>query len=246
MIEFADTRPDVSVPAAEYQRLLGYPPGRALDGRAAELAGQARAWYEGHGRPWVYARRDDTVAVEATSVRIDGHPLMASRLRAMIRRADAHAVILMAVGAGPELEAETARRWNTERPDEYFFLDVYGSAVVEHLIAATGARLCAWAAGHGCAVLPHDSPGYPGWPVGEQARLLALLKQTRAYEWPGELEALDSGALRPTKSQLAVFGLTRHTDRVHSLAGTVPCEACPFEPCEYRRAPHSRRCQGQT
>ena len=49
MIEFVDTQPDVAVAAAEYTRLLGYPPGCALDGRAAELAAQARAWYAGTG-----------------------------------------------------------------------------------------------------------------------------------------------------------------------------------------------------
>ena len=32
-----------------------------------------------------------------------------------------------------------------EKPDEYFFLETFGSAVVEHLITVAGARLCAWA-----------------------------------------------------------------------------------------------------
>lgn len=245
MIEFADTRPYVPVPEAEYQRLLGYPSCWTLDGRAAELGAQARAWYQAHGRPWVYARSAALIEVEPASVRIDGVPFAAGRLRAMLGRAGAHAVILVAVGAGSEIEAEASRHWQEERPDEYFFFDVYGSCVVERLITATGARLCAWAAGQGCAVLPHDSPGYPGWPVGEQPRLLELVMNTRTQAWPGTIEALESGALRPAKSQLAVFGLTRHADRLHSQAGTVPCEACPCEPCDYRRAPHGRRCQRQ-
>ena len=244
MIEFTDLRPDVAVAEAEYTRLLGYPPVWALDGRAAELAGQARAWYARHGRPWVYVRQADTMEVSASSVRIDGVAFTAGRLRTMLHRADAHQVVMVAVGAGPELEARAAGLWRDEKPDEYFFLDVYGAAVVEHLITAVGARLCEWAAQHALAVLPHDSPGYPGWNVGEQARLLELLTNTHdGQAWSGALEALDSGALRPTKSQLAVFGLTRHADRLDGRGGTIPCVECPLEPCTYRRAPYGVGCR---
>jgi hypothetical protein len=247
VIDCADLQPDAAVAEAEYTRLLGYPPGWTLDGRAAELAGQARAWYARHGRPWVYVRQADTVDLSASSVRIDGVVFTAARLRTMLQRTDAHQVMLIAVGAGPELEAHAAGLWRDEKPDEYFFLDAYGAAVVEHLIAATGARLCAWAARRDLAVLPHDSPGYAGWNVGEQAKLLELLEATRGgLGWPGGLEALDSGALRPTKSQLAVFGLTRHADRLDGRVGTIPCVGCPLDPCAYRRAPYGMGCRRGT
>jgi len=83
------------------------------------------------------------------------------------------------------------------------------------------------------AVLPHDSPGYPGWDVAEQGRLLGLLQA--AGNLPGNLEALESGALRPKKSLLAVFGLTRHTEGVRRLSETVACENCRLAACQYRR-----------
>jgi hypothetical protein len=147
--------------------------------------------------------------------------------------------VLVAVGAGPELEAEASRRWLDEKPDEYFFLEVYGSAVVEHLVTQAGARLCGWAESQGLAVLPHDSPGYPDWDIAEQASLHALLTSTAA-PLPGALEVLDSGALRPKKSLIAVFGLTRHVDRLADLRDLVPCQRCAFTPCQYRRAPYRR------
>ena len=46
--------------------------------------------------------------------------------------------------------------------------------------------------------------------------------------------------LRPKKSQLALFGITRHTERVRRLSELVPCENCSFAPCRFRRAPYRR------
>ena len=130
--------------------------------------------------------------------------------------------------------------WRDEKPDEYFFLEVYGSAVVEHLTTMPGARLCAWAESHDLAVLPHYSPGYPEWDIAEQPRLLELIRQTREHSLPYQLEVLDSGMLRPKKSLLAVFGLTHHTENVRRLTDLIPCESCSFLPCQYRRAPYRR------
>jgi hypothetical protein len=117
---------------------------------------------------------------------------------------------------------------------------MYGSAVVEHLTTMTGARLCAWAEDRGEAVLPPYSPGYSEWDVAEQPRLLDLIRHTRRHAIPGALEVLESGMLRPKKSQLTVFGLTRHTERVRRLDALIPCQNCSFTPCQYRRAPYLR------
>ena len=149
-------------------------------------------------------------------------------------------MILVAVGAGPEAEEEARKRWEEEKPDEYFFLEMFSSAVVEHLTTITGAQLCDWAEQREMAVLPHYSPGYPEWDIAEQPRLLALMKRTREQALPSSVEVLDSGMLRPKKSLLAVFGLTRHTDRLRRLTELVPCENCSFAPCQYRRAPYRR------
>jgi hypothetical protein len=119
-------------------------------------------------------------------------------------------------------------------------MEIFGSAVVEHLVMMTGARLCAWADGRGLAVLPHYSPGYPEWEISEQARLLDLIRRTRAQQLPGELSVMESGMLRPKKSLLAVFGLTSHVDRVQRLTELVPCQNCSLSPCQYRRVPYAR------
>src|SRR5204863_1003074 len=68
---------------------------------------------------------------------------------------------------------------------------------------------------------------------GEQGRLLALLKGSANV--PGELEALESGALKPKKSLLAVFGLAPATAAVKRLTDTTPCENCSLPGCQFRR-----------
>src|SRR5262245_7868772 len=219
-------------------RLLGYPRGFTLEGRALELAESAREWFERNGRPWVYARGVDTLGIEANSVVIDGATFHSPRLRSTLHAAEATSAVLAAVSAGPELEEEAQARWRDARPDEYFFLEVFGSAVVEHLVTMTGARLCAWADREGAAVLPDYSPGYPDWSIDEQGNLLDLIRGLRSDAV--RIEAMESGMLRPKKSLLAVFGVTHHTDRVRRLTELSPCEGCSFIPCQYRRAPYRR------
>jgi hypothetical protein len=239
-LELSGTAPQLDVLPEEYVRLLGYPRGRVLEGRARELAEWARDWYATNGRPWFYARQAERLQINGDSIHIDGVPFTSKRLQQTLEQAQAHSVILVAVGAGSEAETEAARRWEDEKPDEYFFLEVFASAVVEHLTTATGARLCEWAEQHGMAVLPHLSPGYSEWDVAEQPRLFELLKKTREVEFPSPVEVFDSGMLRPKKTLLAVFGLTHHTDRLRKLTDLVPCENCSFGPCQYRRAPYRR------
>jgi hypothetical protein len=238
MIDIVDAAPGVAVEAAEYTRLLGYPRGWILEGRARELADWAREWYALHGRPFTYARGVDAIRLDSGAVIIDGVSFTSGRLRTTLAEAAADRAVVAAVSAGPELEEEAQARWREGKPDEYFFLEVFGSAVVEHLVMMTGARLCAWADAERAAVLPHYSPGYPDWTIEEQPRLLQVIGARCPAAMP--LEVLDSGMLRPKKSLLAVFGVTRHVERVRRLTELSPCESCSFAPCQYRRAPYVR------
>jgi hypothetical protein len=238
MIETFDSAPDANVEPAEYIRLLGYPRGFEVQDRAAELVDWARAWYAKHGRPWMYARELDVVTCDDGVVSASGVELASPRLSRTLRMAGAHGAIAVAVGAGAELENHAHQLWQEGKPDEYFFLEVYGSAVVERLVTTAGARLCAWADERRMAVLPHYSPGYPDWDIAEQPKLLELIKRGHGGRVP--IEVLDSGMLQPKKSLLAVFGLTNHIERVKPLTDLSPCENCSYRPCQYRRAPYKR------
>jgi hypothetical protein len=189
----------------------------------------------------VSARACRALAARTGSVEIDGVTFTSARLSRVLAQAGAHAAVLVAVSAGPEIERQAQQAWLEEKPDEYFFLEMFGSAVVEHLVTMTGARLCAWADGQGEAVLPHYSPGYPDWDIADQAALLSLVE---GEGLPGALEVLDSGMLRPKKSLLAVFGITTHTERVRRLTDLVPCHRCAYARCQFRRAPYGRAAVG--
>src|SRR5262245_34216850 len=172
------------------------------------------------------------------TVRINEAAFKSQRLRELFRDSEAECAALVAVSAGSECEEKARQLWLEGKPDEYFFLEVYGSAVVEHLITTAGARLCAWADGHRLAVLPHYSPGYSGWEISEQHHLFEALCRGNGSAFPGELRAFSSGMLQPKKSLLAVFGITARLERLEQFARLVPCESCAFSPCQFRRVPY--------
>ncbi|MDP2136373.1 MAG: hypothetical protein Q8J74_00830 [Candidatus Didemnitutus sp.] len=166
----------------DYKRLLRFPVSRPLEGALAENAGWARAWFAKHARPWQQVVLADSRARALFQARLPG----------------AEEIVLIAVSAGPEPEAEAAARWADGEPDRYFFLECLAAAVVEAQLAGVRRRL---------GVSKHLCPGYTGWPVGENQLLLAELQQ--AGSLPGPLAVLASGMLTPKKSQLAICAVNR-------------------------------------
>jgi hypothetical protein len=235
-MESHSTQPEFHVQEAEYLRLLGYPRGHEPGGRVQELMAWARDWYAQHGRPWVYHRRAN-LATDGAALRFDGVEFPSARLLEHFRHHAANGAVLVAVSAGRECEEHARELWNEGKPDEYFFLEIYGSAVVEDLVARTSGRLCDVAGNDGLMAVPHYSPGYAGWDVAEQNKLFELITGRASLSLPGPLEVLSSGMLKPKKSLLAVFGLAPAT-AVRPAALATPCEGCAFSPCRYRRAPY--------
>jgi len=240
MFEWIETRPALEVQEAEYRRLLGYPKNYALDGRARELADAARAWFSTNGRPWICALEIAGLELQEQKIRIGAMEFSSRRLREIFSEAAAHRAVLVAVSAGKECEEHARRLWEEGKPDEYYFLESFGSAVVEHLIALASGRLCGWADENKMATLPHFSPGYSGWNVAEQIPLWNLFRENFSGNFPGELEVLESGMLRPKKSLLAVMGLTRDVEKSRRFSKLIPCENCSLPGCQYRRAAYRR------
>ena len=237
MTESLDARPEVHVLDAELHRLLGYPRDHVPGERARELAAWARGWFAAHGRPWVYLR-EAKLELTADALHLDGVEFRSHQLREHLTRAKATRAMLVAVSAGRECEEHARRLWEEGKPDEYFFLEIFGSAVVEHLVATTSGRVCDAGALDDLIAVPHYSPGYAGWDVADQNKLLDLITRGATQPFAGPLEVLSSGMLRPKKSLLAIFGLTARTAAALDAARATPCANCAFALCRYRRAPY--------
>lgn len=240
MFELIETSPAMDVQESEYQRLLGYPKNRPLEGRARELTDAARKWFHTNGRPWIYAREAGAPGLQDGKVRLGATEFSSERLHSLFAEAEVHSVVLVAVSAGRQCEQQAQKLWEEGKPDEFFFLKVFGSAVVEHLVTVASGRICGWADENKMAVLPHFSPGYSGWDISDQVRLWNLFGQPSHTGFPGELEVLESGMLKPEKSLLAVFGLTRDLEKARRFARLIPCETCSLPNCRYRRAAYKR------
>jgi hypothetical protein len=238
MNELIDNNPDINVKESEYKRLLGYPHHYEIEGRAHELADWARQWYTENGHPWVYAINIADLDLSNQKLRIDNIEFSSKKLHSQFEKAGVHGTMLVAASAGKECEEKARELWLEGKPDEYFFLEVFGSAVVEHLITTTGFRFCDWAEQNNMGVLPHYSPGYAGWNIEDQNKILQLIRQKKNQELPGEITILETGMLKPKKSMLALFGITKHLDKVQNLRELIPCKSCSLVSCQYRREPY--------
>jgi hypothetical protein len=190
-------------------RLLGLPRGRAFEGEIAERAAAARSWYAAHGRPFVAWRRVALRGLEAPRITLSsGAVLTSPALSRRLAAAQAHALVVLAASAGPEVGEEADRHWRGERPDEAFFLDRFGASVAERLVRFGAEALNRLGEAEGDTLLPHLSPGCGDWDLADQHRLWALLFGEDGVD-KGPLRILDSGGLFPRHSVLAGLGVTR-------------------------------------
>jgi hypothetical protein len=238
MLELFETNPPMNVQESEYLRLLGYPRDHVVEGRPRELADAARQWYARNGRPWIYVRRLDGLKPTDDRLRIGGVEFSSKQLHDQFVEAEVESAVLVAVSAGAECEENARALWQESKPDEYFFMEIFGSAVVEHLVTIASGRICGWADQHQLMALPHYSPGYSAWDIADQNKLWDLIRAHAPAQVAERLGVLETGMLRPKKSLLAVFGLTRNLEKAQKLAKLIPCENCSLPGCQYRRGPY--------
>jgi hypothetical protein len=232
-----------AVTERELLRLLGLPRGRALEGELRERADAARSWYAAHGQPFADARRHAVERVGPSEVLLAvGTELSSGALADGLRSCRGHAVVVLGVSAGREVASEVGRLWASDRPDEAYFLDRFAAAVAEALVQRASGHECRDASGAGETLLPPLSPGCGRFELGDQRALASLLGAAPAGDGRlriGPIDVLETGALDPPHSLLAVLGVTRQP-----LAAAAPedlCRGCELEPCSFRRAPASPR-----
>ncbi len=217
---------------AELSRLLGMPRERPLEGLLAERAEWARDWYARHGKPYLTARRHEIAAIDQDAVRLeDGRTFPSRALADHLRRWEAHGLVGLAVSAGVEVDEASAAAWSEGRPDEGYFLERFGVAVVERLVHTATLRLCQAAEGGDATLTPHLSPGCGSWELEHQRLLWDAIFHDGAL---GPIRLLESGGLTPKNSILAAAGVTR---RAVAASPLDACRSCDLARCRFRRAP---------
>ena len=227
--------PAYQVPEADYARLLGYPPGKPLEGRVAEVAKASREWLARHSRPWTRWRVLRIVGLERDAVLVEGGAIL--RSQPLARGVSEHRcdrLAAVAASAGPEVDEQARRLWSAGRPDEAYFLQRLAAATVEWSVADAVGRLEREVDRRAVVT---QSPGYRGWDLEDQPSLLRVVRGGETGELPGPLQVLSSGALLPQMSKLSAHGLTCLSSGDHDAGRRPrnPCSPCRQPACQYRR-----------
>ena len=214
------------VPMALFRRHIGLPACAELDERLENLFDQAKSWYVRLGEPWTEVRQVPIQRIVYDVIHLENGLQLSSALLARgLARAHAHTIYAVAVSAGQAVDNHIDQLWKDGRVDEAMFLNAYAIATVEHLRWQIGDHL-RQSLGNTVTVLPHYSPGYEGWDLADQSRLYRLFSDNGpTTSMP--LELLSSGSLRPSKSTLAVYGVTPRTDFDEDLSQYWNCRAVP-------------------
>jgi len=195
------------VAEADYLRLLTWPPNRPLSPPLQQRARGAREWYARHGRPFLAARRLSIAAIDDDRVTLEtGDVLASSALAERLRDCQAHVLAVVAASSGAEATQLAERMWADGRPDEGFFLDRLAAGVTELLLQQVRGLLSDLSSPATEYTSPHLSPGSANWDIAEQAILMRLLSDADPVVC-GPITLLDSSALDPAHSALAVYGL---------------------------------------
>ena len=203
---------DLDVPDIYYRRHLGLPHGAKLEQHLVDLTDQARRWYQENSTPWTTARHVAIDKISGDVIHLQNGVKLTSPVFARgLSQADAHGVVIVGVTAGATVDRKIADLWAADRPDEAMFLNSYAIAAVEHLRWTRGEHLSQTFRKQAMTVLPHYSPGYEGWELGDQRTLFDLIREPKS-ETDFPLDILESGCLLPMKSTLAAYGITHRND----------------------------------
>lgn len=224
------------VKTKNYLRLLGFPNTYKPDENILEMIDWVENWYDRNGSPWV-EQFDVTILIDekdyffANDIKIESPELFKRFSEAKVDRA-----IMLVASAGKELEEEAQKYWKQGIPDKYYFLEIYGSAMVEELISLNTRKICSNSETEGYRVLDRYSPGYYGWDITGQHDLFSIISKSDKSITENKLKILESGMLWPKKSQISLNGLSKFINK--SKGNQLPCINCFYDNCDFRRAPY--------
>ncbi len=215
---------NLTIPDERYFRRLGYPASYDPPMHVEELMDWSEIWFKENANPWVgFIELDVTIQNEQlffNGLLIDSPKLLKRYKKYSVKKA-----ILIASTAGDLADAKCKELWADDITDQSFFLDAYTASFAEALIAHAAQTIKEWAFKKGFQTLSRYSPGYPGWPLQEQQKLMQLA-HNQHHNIPIQIN--ESSILSPQKSQLSVIGLYEgDEERVIEPA----CQNCSLLDC---------------
>lgn len=227
----------IKVKDSELHRLLGYPSNHEISEAAKELITWAAEWYDEYGKPWMTRIEVDVYFDQDAQMGLDDVSVSSEEVTRRFSLAGVEKGFVIAASGGIEADQEIKRLWKEGYVDQYYFLEMYSTAVVEELILSAAADVCAEADGSDYFVLPRYSPGYSGWDLSCQKDLYKVLDRNDPH-FRSQIGIMPSGMLYPKKSQFSFVALTKQNTTSSKSALQSPCQTCSFSPCQYRREPY--------
>jgi len=221
----------------EYLRLLGFPKNYTAETNMLEMVEWAENWYAENGKPWIEKYDIDITFNSKHELYANGVFLDSPELNKRFKEVKVDKAVMLIASAGRELEEKAASFWKKGIPEKYYFLETYGSAVVEELITSNTRKICKVSGQFEYSVLDRYSPGFYGWDISGQHALLKIMKQSDPIIPLEKIAVLDSGMLWPKKSQISLIGLSKHKAKTNS--NQLPCLTCFYEGCQFRKVPFS-------
>lgn len=224
---------DISIPVPDerFFRRLGYPSAYDPPMHVEELMDDVKKWFSEEGNPWIgFTELDVTIKGEElyfNTTLIDSPKLLKRYQKHGVKKA-----ILVASTAGAKSDTKSKELWAEDITDQSFFLDAYAASFAEELVGQAALSIKEWAFKKGLQSLSRFSPGYPGWPLTEQQKLMQL---TNAQHPNCPITINDSSILNPQKSQLSVIGLYVGEE----IMDIEPaCKACSLLDCACLKNKH--------
>jgi len=223
-ITFLNTKHELTIDRAHYIRRLGYPKNHDISEEVEASMQWAHQWYVENGTPWMQIYEVDVV-LKDRKLYVDGIVINSEKVFHRFQKHQVQKAMLLAMTAGAEVDVKITNLWSSDYPDRSFFLETFSASVTEALVSFAVDYIDQWTAIKNQSALSRYSPGYPGWELKDQFKLMEIIarKENKIPITIGE-----TALLSPLKSQLAFIGI--HTSK-ESKNIDIACTKCSFNNC---------------
>ena len=224
-LTFENKEYTIKIDHAHYVRRLGYPLDYDVPDYIKETMDWAENWYAENGNPWLDIYPLQVVTDEEQLI-LNKEEITCEKLRKRFVKHQVKEGFLVAATAGNMVDEIEKTLWKEDAPDKAFFINAYAASVTEAIISFSVVYLTEWANKKNKTTIARYSPGYAGWELTEQFKLMGIIKKERVTT---PLSINESAILSPLKSQLSVVGIRLGENKEKTV--DIECMQCNFMDC---------------